>query len=1371
MKILGLDLGTNSIGWAVVESENKEIIDTGVRIFPEGVSKNSSGKEVSKNAARRIARGTRRRNYRFKVRRDKLIRALKRCNMLPGDKHYSYKKNDQKNHTIELFKLRKEALDKQIGLEDIGRIFLQINNHRGFKSNKKEDAVIRVDKEKEKEAEGVKGTIKKLKKRIDEYGCRTIGEYYNFLIEQNRNSYNPNEPKKISADDKIRGEGAYTSRELFEEEFDLIWEKQKEYYPKIFTEENEAIIKDDCIFYQRDLRSAKHLRNRCTLEYKKYFSKEKEKYIFNYLPCSPKSSFEFQEYRIWEQLNKLRYTNSFGTHQELLLEQKKTLARRMHVVEKLNLTAIKEILGFERNTKFNDIGDHLKGNVTQARLIDALNEDFWFNQTNLDEAKEFEPLKYSQIQYQLWHNIEFSKDKKWLLDDKEFIKKIHKKNERQANRKKKEYKSHKSWSENINKLGLSNEQIEKYANITFEPGWANYSSKAIMKLLKYMKQGYDPINASFEVYGDYASKLQNENIQLENKVPHLANNSIKNPVVEQSVRDTIKVINAVIDKYGKPDKIHIEMSRELKMPKKAREEIRNRNATKDKVREEYARFLTAKLNRNIDKTSPDIKKFEMFLELNYTKVAFEGNIKGQISSQEIRDFFKLKIPSDKTKYYLWLECDRKEPYEGNTINLYELFSPSVEIEHIIPYSICGDDSFLNKTLSFKEFNAKKGKKTPMQYFEDKPNERKVFEKCIAKSHFSDAKRERFLMPTNKIDKFRNSQLNNTAYIGTEVRKHLLKSFLNKDIEITNGRMTSYVRRFLGFDGILNESVQVPEFYQNMGKVWAVINDKREIIDYLTREDDSEPNNVKVIKGVINYQTFYPSKLRDDHRHHAVDALVTALINRKISNSILSCTDGYIDINTGEYHSKYFTDEKGKHRLTREALAQIKEKLKEELSLSELDELLPKAKEKIKHILVSYKNEKLNSLVRKKLFEPNGKPKTINKNGKIYQLKSSGLGVRHELHKSNFYGKTKDCLSGEYVKRIKISELSYKQIINIIDKKIQRLIVEKIGKFALLEITKDDSLDENLKSLDSVMNTIWLDIQILIIDDQIKKIKKEKGKENLVKRKELKFLLSEVKQKLPEKGNYIKIKKAIAYGLKQASKEGFFLENEGKRKKRKGVFESNIIRYPIPIKKVRVKFKLNTAIPVKSEKQIVNVTPLSQVEIRKDKFQFIEPSNNYSIVIYGDLYNENGKPQREKHIVTWFEKARIDVNNIKNKKQEKELFPYYPSTKKELPFLCQLSHNDLVVMFENDPNEIIWNNKDEIFTQLFVVVKFTQDGEIRLKRHNKANVNADKGPWVNKDELSLGEGAVLSVSPNSFRGIPVKIDVLGNIVSPFYTFEQ
>ncbi len=1377
-KILGLDLGTNSIGWAVIDLEKitsldlkqkeKGIIDCGSRIFKEGVNKNSSGKEVSKNAARRNARSIRRKNYRFKMRRERLKKELAKLGMMPDEKFYTYSKECKGNHTIELFKLRRDALEKQIRLQDIGRIFLQINNHRGFKSNKKEDAVINVNIEKQKEQQGVKGVIQKLENRINEYGCRTIGEYYYFLIDKNNNAHNPNEPKLINEDDFIRGEGAYTSRELFAKEFDLIWNKQKEYYPEILTEENKEIIKDECIFYHRDLRSAKHLRNRCKLENKGYRKDKNGKKQINYLPCCPKSSFEFQEYRIWEQLNKLRFTNEEGTHQSLSIEQKNELANKLHVVEKLSLKDIKKALNYSRDTKFNDIGDHLKGNVTQARLIDALGLDFWNNQNPLEydnkenEKYPFEPIDYSNTQKQLWHNIEYARDKDWLLGEDMFLKDVHRKNRRQAQKENYEYKPHNQWQLSIKKIGLTHEQIIKYANTTFEPGFSDLSTKAIRKLLFFMKQGQDPVTASYHVYGDYASTVQKEDIKLEYKIPQIQNNRLKNPVVEKSVKETIKVINAVIDKYGKPDEIHLEMARELKMPKDARENINKRNTDKDKIREEYAKFLSKKLSRNIDKTSPDIKKFEMFLELNYSQEGFDSKIKGQITSKEIKDFFALKIPSDKTKYYLWLECDRRDPYEGKTINLSTLFSSEIEIEHIIPFSLCGDDSFMNKTLSFKAFNAKKGNKTPMQYFEDKSKEKKEFEKNI--KDFSDAKKERFLMTDDKLEKFRNSQLNNTAYIATEVRKHLLKSYEKEKVELTNGTMTSLVRKLLGFNGILNKPIRVEEMYRGMGKVWAILDENKNITDYITRVDDKEHNNVNSVKGVINNYMFYPSKTRNDHRHHAVDALITALLNKKINYEILKSTEGAVNKETGEYFPKFYTNEKGQYRLTKDAISDIKYKLNTELNLVNSDDLLPSATSKIENILVSYQNEKLTSLPRKKIYKANGSP--LQKDGK--HLRSGGLNVRNELHEANFYGKTKDCKENEFVRRIDINELSFKQLTKIVDKKIQGIIIEKIGDYILRILADEDKPiildDEALKSKERIYNIIFHAIEENRIKEQLLEIKGEKGKEFVVKRKQLKNEEERIKKALPSKNDVSKIKKAIEKGLKEAIKEGFFLENEGKRQKKKKKYDPSIERNPIPIKKVRVKYISNTAQPVKRKNIKAQLTPNKSREINREKYQYIMPGNNYQFVIYGDLEpDEDGIIQRDKHIVSWFDKAQIDIENNrirkenKNTKNKVSLLPYYPE--KDLPVLCELSHNDMVVVFENTFDEINWDNQEELFNRLFTVVKFTEN-QFVLARHNLSNVKSDTASSV-KDILS-GEDTVIRPTAGTFRGVKVKINILGQI---------
>src|SRR5947209_1267791 len=81
--VLGLDLGSNSIGWALVDEIGQKLIDTGVRVFPEGVNRDQQGGEQSKSEQRRIARGMRRQIARRARRRKTLRSALVAAGLLP----------------------------------------------------------------------------------------------------------------------------------------------------------------------------------------------------------------------------------------------------------------------------------------------------------------------------------------------------------------------------------------------------------------------------------------------------------------------------------------------------------------------------------------------------------------------------------------------------------------------------------------------------------------------------------------------------------------------------------------------------------------------------------------------------------------------------------------------------------------------------------------------------------------------------------------------------------------------------------------------------------------------------------------------------------------------------------------------------------------------------------------------------------------------------------------------------------------------------------------------------------------------------------------------------------------------------------------
>jgi CRISPR-associated endonuclease Csn1 len=762
---LGLDIGTNSIGWCLVE-DKKRIIDIGVRIFPVGVKEDDfakTGTEVSKNTARRIARGARRLNDRYKLRRKQLKKLLLQLDMMPTEEMIIKIKPD------ELYVLRKKGLDKQINLKEFGRILLLLNQRRGFRSNKKDAKTEAAKKEKSEYLQ----KMDELYNKVKQSNCRTVGEYFYSLFEQNKNIANwHNELEPV---ERIRTQFIY--RKLYEDEFDKLWDNQKKFYNTILTDENKKKIKDNCIYYQRPLKSQKHLVRKCRFEPTKR--------------VAPRSSFEFQEFRIWQTLNNIRLTYESRLSSPLTLEEKLIIAEKLSNSAALSHAKIKECIGLKK-AALNDMPEKIKGNTTSAVLRKALGEEYYDNLNN-DKI------------YRLWHTLFFATDADWL------------------------------YNHAIEKLGLDEEQAKKYADIDLEPDYGNISTKAINKILPFLKEGYEYAKAC-ELAGyhhSYDEETDSKDRTLDDKIIRKPNgrmdeiDELRNPIVQQALGEMTRLINAIIAENGKPDKIRVELARELKKPKNVREAIRFKSNEKARLREKYIEFLKQRLNRNINKS--DLQKFELWLELEFPKTEFD-KIKKDIEYDKYIKFAKNVKSGDLEKYKLYLECGRISPYTGNVISLEKLFSPDIEIEHIIPYSKFPDDSFMNKTLSERTFNQEKGNRTAMMYFKDSPDQAIAFKERI--KFFNEGKQERFMMEAVPED-FLNSQLTNNAYIARQARKVLKK--ICRDVYITNGQVTSQLRRFWQLNDILNPD----------GK---------------------------------------NEKSRHDHRHHAIDALVVAFSDyRKIQN--------------------------------------------------------------------------------------------------------------------------------------------------------------------------------------------------------------------------------------------------------------------------------------------------------------------------------------------------------------------------------------------------------------------------------------------------------------------------------------------------------
>ena len=249
---LGLDLGTNSLGWCILRlSDNDEPIaveNMGVRVFPSGCDEKNKPLSVK----RREDRGARRMRDRALERKKELMDFLVKRGLMPENKE------ERKNlETLNPYSLREKCLDEKVSLFELGRALFHLCQRRGFKSNRKTD-------KKDKESKGIKEKILNLENNLE--GYRSLGEYL----------YKLNKEKKalrFSSRREVDDTDFYPNRKMYEDEVNLILEKQEEHYPDELKEKidderhGEITVSEkikDIIFYQRKLKPQEI--GKCTLD-------------------------------------------------------------------------------------------------------------------------------------------------------------------------------------------------------------------------------------------------------------------------------------------------------------------------------------------------------------------------------------------------------------------------------------------------------------------------------------------------------------------------------------------------------------------------------------------------------------------------------------------------------------------------------------------------------------------------------------------------------------------------------------------------------------------------------------------------------------------------------------------------------------------------------------------------------------------------------------------------------------------------------------------------------------------------------------------------------------------------------------------------
>jgi CRISPR-associated endonuclease Csn1 len=770
-KILGLDIGVSSVGLSVVYEENKqkEIKELAVRIVPEDPNfhgKFYSGNTASKNIDRTTNRGIRRGYQRFQQRRDHLYSALKEYNMYPNDVLF-------KLPTYELYKLRANAVTEQLSLEELGRVFILLNQRRGFLSNRKSNS----------EEENSTDYKKRIAELQNDLHGKTIGQQLFSEIDNAKNIL-----------EIILRERTYL-RASYIEEFDRIWECQKQFYTQVLTggvneDDNKGTlyntIRNKTIFYQRPLKSQKGLVSNCPFE--------------KYHKAVTKSSPYFEIFKIWQRLNDLEITFADGTKFKPTLEQKQELFQQLFLGEKLNnkykltVTEIKRVLGLKRNEGYLNFTE-LDGSRTYTILKNALikahiekPENYLF--FNLEKNDEKGGLM------ELWH-ITYS-----IPNENDVVKTLEQR-----------FKFTKEQAEIISKkVGYTSE-------------FGNLSTRAIRKLLPHLQKGLNYSEACDAIKYDHSG--YKTKIQLEEKLKPVKQNSLRNPVVEQILNQVVNIVNLAIVKHGKFDEIRVELARELRNSAKTRKNITN---------------LNSKNKKENDKVREMLQK-----EYGY----------------------KIVNGRDTQRYKLWNETDKQCLYCNNPITKTDFLTGNGEIEHVLPKSRSFSNNSNNFILAHRKCNSgKEGKNqmTAYDFMESKGKEaleqyiKKVNEffkdgkGSISKSKFENLMCKGEDIPSDFVERMKKD----SQYISKEAVK-MLKNVC-ENTYTTTGQITDFLREKWELKDVLQEISF--DKYKAIGQI--------EIKEYKDRQ-----GNIKTYEAIKDWSK------RDDHRHHAVDALICALTDQKI----------------------------------------------------------------------------------------------------------------------------------------------------------------------------------------------------------------------------------------------------------------------------------------------------------------------------------------------------------------------------------------------------------------------------------------------------------------------------------------------------------
>ena len=742
---LGLDIGTNSIGWWLyaedAEGRIESAINGGVRIFSSGRDPKT---DASLAVARRLARGQRRRRDRYLRRRAALLRRLTEYGLMPEDA-------TERDALVQLdpLALRARALNEKLTPGELGRALFHLNQRRGFKSNRKTDR-------KDNESSKIKDAAAKLDQEILTQGARTFGEFhYNrrqpYVEQEQANKNLPRHDRtnvqlptvrarlvqipetKADREGNITekmttGYHLYPTRAMLEGEFDKIWQAQQLHHPDLLGEEKRELLRKT-IFYQRPLAPQKV--GRCLYE-------EEDRL--------PKAHPLFQECRLYQSVNHLRIVTRGEADRALSLAERDKLVITLRDRRGVAFSSLARTLQLGRNQEFNLASDRrkqLEGDEVRAEMISE--ECYGTGWSDLDMDRQ-------------WSIIEAIRE---IDDDEDLLDVLTTEHQ------------------------LNPAHAEQVARANLPDGHGRIGETASRRILARLKEEVIPYSKAVELeYGHHSDMRTGE---ILDELPYYGEilqthvipgsfdpddsdvdrwGRITNPTVHIALNQLRRLINAIIKKHGLPDGMVVELGRDLKnsveKKKEINKDIKKHTDAQDKRREKLTEIGVTVNHENL-------LRLKLWEELNF----------------------------DATK--------RCCIYTGRQISTQMLFDGSCEIDHILPYSRTLDDTNANKIVSMRSANRGKGGKTPYEAWGHTEEWQDISVRIDAlpkqrRWRFQPGAMERFEGDRDFLAR----QLTDMQYISRIAREYLSRLYPDRGtapVYVVTGQLTEKLRRNWGLNNL------------------------------------------------------------------------------------------------------------------------------------------------------------------------------------------------------------------------------------------------------------------------------------------------------------------------------------------------------------------------------------------------------------------------------------------------------------------------------------------------------------------------------------------------------------------------------------------